>query len=84
MGDIGIVGRSKDLYNIYVGGDWANTRMNILYAASIRTGDITATLRPLLTRWRDERRTAESFGDFCERIGIERLKTETLHVSASA
>ena len=35
MGDIGIVGRTKDIYNMYVGGDWGNTRLNTLYAASV-------------------------------------------------
>ena len=30
MGDIGIVGRTKDVYNIYVGGDWANTLKHAL------------------------------------------------------
>jgi sulfite reductase (ferredoxin) len=75
MGDIGFVGRSKDLYNIFVGGDWGNTRLNTLYAPSVRTEQIVATLRPLFILWRDERELKETFGDFCHRIGIEELKT---------
>jgi sulfite reductase (ferredoxin) len=75
MGDIGLVGRSKDLYNIYIGGDWGNTRLNTLYAPSIRTEQILATLRPLLLLWRDERQPQETFGDFCHRVGVEELKT---------
>ena len=78
MGDIGFVGRSKDLYNIYIGGDWSNTRLNTLYATSIRTEQTTATLRPLLIAWRDERQPQETFGDFCHRIGVEELKTRFL------
>ncbi len=78
MGDIGLVGRSKDLYNIYVGGDWNNTRLNTLYAPSIRREQILATLRPLFIAWRDERQSEETFGDFCHRIGIEELKTRFL------
>jgi sulfite reductase (ferredoxin) len=78
MGDIGLVGRSKDLYNIYVGGDWSNTRLNTLYAPSIRREQILATLRPLFIAWRDERQSEETFGDFCHRIGIEELKTRFL------
>lgn len=74
MGDIGLVGRTKDVYNISVGGDWANTRMNVLYAESIRTGDLAATLRPLFALWRDERLPQETFGDFCHRLGIEQLR----------
>ncbi|HEV2579574.1 MAG TPA: NADPH-dependent assimilatory sulfite reductase hemoprotein subunit [Ktedonobacteraceae bacterium] len=74
MGDIGIVGRTKDVYNIYVGGDWANTRMNTLYAPSIHLRDLAATLYPLLALWRDERLPLETFGDFCHRLGVEQLQ----------
>jgi sulfite reductase (ferredoxin) len=73
MGDIGLVGRSKGIYNMYVGGDWANTRLNTLYASTVRTENIIATLRPLLILWRDERQASESFGDYCHRIGVEQL-----------
>lgn len=74
MGDIGLVGRSKGIYNIYVGGDWANTRLNTLYASTVRAENILAVLRPLLLLWRDERQSRETFGDYCHRIGIEQLQ----------
>src|SRR5256886_2309034 len=48
MGDIGFVGRTKDVYNIYVGGDMLNTRLNTLYAVSVHLKDLAATVRPLL------------------------------------
>lgn len=67
MGDIGFVGRTKDVYHIYVGGDWANTRMNTLYAPSVRRENLAATLYPLFILWRDERLPGETFGDFCHR-----------------
>lgn len=75
MGDIGIVGRTKDVYNIYIGGDWANTRLNTLYAPSVHLDDLAATLYPLLVLWRDGRMPQETFGDFCHRAGIEQLRT---------
>ncbi len=73
MGDIGFVGRTKDVYSVYVGGDWANTRLNTLYQDSVHVKDLTSTLRPLFTLWKDERLPQESFGDFCHRLGIEHL-----------
>jgi sulfite reductase (ferredoxin) len=76
MGDIGIVGRTKDIYNIYIGGDWANTRLNTLYASSVHLKDLAATLYPLLVLWRDERLLQETFGDFCHRIGVEQLRAK--------
>ncbi|MBV8695015.1 MAG: NADPH-dependent assimilatory sulfite reductase hemoprotein subunit [Ktedonobacteraceae bacterium] len=77
MGDIGFVGRTKDVYNMYIGGDLLNTRLNTLYAASVRLKDLAATVRPLLVLWRGERRAEEGFGDFCYRVGLEYLHTQT-------
>ena len=74
MGDIGIVGRTKDIYNIYIGGDWANTRMSTIYAPSIHISNIVATLRPLFVLWHSERQPHEAFGDFCYRLGNAQLQ----------
>ncbi len=77
MGDIGIVGRTKDVYNIYVGGDLVNTRMNALYAPSVHLDKLVTTIRPLLAIWRDERKQNEAFGDFCYRVGLDYLHAKT-------
>ena len=74
LGDIGLVGRSKDLYTLFVGGDWGGTRLNTVYADAVPFADLVATLRPLLTLWRDRRTAGETFGDFCHRLGGERLR----------
>jgi len=75
--EIGIVGRTKDVYNVYAGGDRLNTRLNTLYAASVHVKDLAATLHPLLVLWRDEREPGESFGDFCYRVGLDYLHART-------
>jgi sulfite reductase (ferredoxin) len=81
MGDIGFVGRTKDVYNVYIGGDLLNTRLNTLYAASVHTQDLAATVRPLLALWKEERLPAEHFGDYCSRVGFEYLRTQVeVHV----
>jgi len=77
MGDIGFVGRTKDVYSVYVGGDMLNTRLNTLYAASVHSKDLAATVRPLLALWRDERLPEENFGDFCYRVGLDYLHAQT-------
>jgi len=73
MGDIGIVGRSKDLYDIYLGGDWANTRLNWTYKASVRRANLVDELRPLFEAWKYGRTDGETFGDYCERVGRDGL-----------
>ncbi len=78
MGDIGIVGRSRDLYDLFVGGDWANTHLNRLYRSSVPRAQIVNELRPALIAWRDERIAGETFGEFFSRIG----RDEAAHTSA--
>lgn len=73
MGDVGFVGRSKDLYDIYVGGDAPNTQLNWLYKSSIRREHLASEIRPLLAAWKHERSADETFGDYCTRVGRDRL-----------
>ena len=73
MGDIGIVGRSKDLYDVFIGGDQANTRLNWLYRAAIRREALGAVVAPLLRGWRDDGEPNENFGDYCNRLGKDAL-----------
>jgi len=73
MGDIGIVGRSLDLYDIYIGGDAANTRLNVLYAQGVKRAALAETLRPAFELWQSERSPGEGFGDFAHRRGATSL-----------
>jgi sulfite reductase (ferredoxin) len=73
MGDIGFVGRTKGVYNIYIGGDRQNTRLNTLYAPSVQLEQLAATVHPLLVLWKQERYPQEAFGDFCARVGMDYL-----------
>ncbi len=67
MGEIGIVGVSADRYNVYLGGDLAQTRLNRLYREMVPAAEIAATLDPILMSFAAERRAGEAFGAFCER-----------------
>jgi len=74
LGDIGLVGTTLGKYDVYVGGDPQGTRLNLLYAESVRLDDICDTLRPLLEAFARERRGAEAFGDWCNQLGVTRLR----------
>ncbi len=78
MGDVGFVGRSKDIYDIFLGGDFANTRLNWLYKSSVRRDQLASELRPLFFAWARERIGSESFGDYCTRT------SERIHSLARA
>lgn len=71
--EVGLVGRGKDHYSIHLGGDDVGTRLNTQYADRVGVADVAAVLRPVFAAWRDERVADESFGDYCDRVGVDVL-----------
>jgi sulfite reductase (ferredoxin) len=78
MGDIGIVGRSLGIYDLFVGGDAQGTRINTLYAKGVALDEIPAALRLALERWVALRCEGEAFGDFAVRFGVDQLREAEL------
>ncbi len=66
--DIAFVGRSLGLYNVYVGGSLAADRVADLYRAEVPSEDLLEVLKPLLSRWAEERTPGEGLGDFYQRL----------------
>jgi sulfite reductase (ferredoxin) len=73
-GDIGIVGRMPGYYALFVGGDFAGTRLNMPFADKVPLAGIAAALDPLFALFADRREENEGFGDFCHRLGIAALQ----------
>lgn len=69
VADLAFVGRTRDRYAVLVGGS-EGMRLNRLYADLVPTTELVRTVRPLLRRFRRERREGEGFGAFCDRVGI--------------
>jgi sulfite reductase (ferredoxin) len=72
--DIGIVGRSGDKFTLFVGGHVLGHRLNFLFKDLVHKDEIVPVLVPLLEHFKVERRPQESFGDYCQRMGAERLQ----------
>jgi sulfite reductase (ferredoxin) len=73
--DIGIVGRSGDKYSLFVGGHVRGHRLNFLLKDLVPRAEIVSTLLPLFRQFKHERQSGEGFGDYCHRIGAQRLVT---------
>ena len=73
-GDIGIVGRMPGFYSLYVGGDFAGTRLNVMVADRVALHAIAETLDPLFELFASSRLAGEGFGDFCHRLGLPALQ----------
>jgi sulfite reductase (ferredoxin) len=74
--DIGLVGKAKHKYTIYLGGNVQGTRIGFLFQDLVPQEEIAARLAPVLARWKAERARGESFGDYCWRMGKEALARE--------
>jgi sulfite reductase (ferredoxin) len=71
--DIGIVGRSGDKHTLFVGGNLLGTRLNFLLKDLIPISEIVPHLVPLLEDFKKHRHPREGFGDYCQRLGREKL-----------
>ncbi|MGI9455086.1 MAG: NADPH-dependent assimilatory sulfite reductase hemoprotein subunit [Aeoliella sp.] len=71
--DIGLVGKTKGKYTIFLGGRRQGDRLNWIYKDLVPEAELVSALAPVFRQFRDERTTGESFGDFCDRMGKDRL-----------
>lgn len=70
--ELGIVGRSKRTYDVYVGG--GSGRLASRLRADVLLADIADVLRPLLERFASDPGVHESFGDWADDIGVEAMQ----------
>jgi sulfite reductase (ferredoxin) len=68
VAEVGVVGRTKNSYDLYLGGGLRGDRLASLHQEKLKLDEISAVLEPLLERWRDEGLDEESFGDFYTRV----------------
>jgi sulfite reductase (NADPH) hemoprotein beta-component len=66
--EIGFVGRAPGKYALFLGGNEGSTRLNWTYKESVKNEEIVNELRPLFTRFVQQRNGTERFGDFCQRV----------------
>ena len=69
LAEIGLVGRTPGLYNLYLGAAFDGSRLNKLVAQDVDKAAIIAVLQPLLLAYARERGPGERFGDFVIRTG---------------
>jgi sulfite reductase (ferredoxin) len=72
--EVGLVGRGGTKYTVYIGGDTFGRRLNTELQDSVPVEQIVPKLRTIFTAFKAERIGAEPFGDYCTRVGIDRLK----------
>lgn len=71
--EVGLSGRALGKYAIYLGGRLLGDRMAYLYKDLVPLEEIVPLLKVLLTYFKHEGESGESFGDFCFRKGADDL-----------
>jgi sulfite reductase (NADPH) hemoprotein beta-component len=86
VSEIGLVGRTPGLYNLYLGGAYDGVRLNKLHRRDLDGDAIVAVLSPLFERFSKQRTRGERFGDYLIRTGIvnETTAGRNFHENLSA
>jgi len=71
--DIGLVGKTKDKYTIFLGGRVLGDRLNFIFKDLVPTEEVVPALVPVFRYFKESRQPNESFGDFCHRVGKDEL-----------
>lgn len=73
--DIGLVGKARGRYTMFLGGNRLGTQLNFVYRDLVPREEIVSTLTPLFAFFKQSRDNGESFGDFCHRQGLDNLQS---------
>jgi sulfite reductase (ferredoxin) len=71
--DIGLVGKTKDKYTVFLGGRRLGDRLNFIYQDLVPTDEVVPVIVPVLRYFKEAREPGETFGDFCHRKGKDDL-----------
>ena len=75
LAEIGLVGRTPGVYNLYLGAAFDGSRLSKLYAKDVKEPEILAELSPMFSAYAKTRTKGERFGDFVIRAGYVKATT---------
>ncbi len=75
MAELGFVGSAPQAYQVWLGGDANQTQLAQPYIDKLPEKDIEKFLEPLFAYFKQDKTEQETFGQFCQRVGFEALRT---------
>jgi sulfite reductase (NADPH) hemoprotein beta-component len=79
VSEIGLVGRTPGVYNLYLGGAHEGIRLNKLHRRDVDGDAIVAALSSLFEAYAKSRERGERFGDYVIRAGVVKETTAGLN-----
>ena len=71
--DIGLVGKTAGKYTIFLGGRVEGDRLNFIYKDLVPEAEVIPSLIAVFRYFKSDGQEGESFGDFCNRQGVDNL-----------
>lgn len=82
--DVGLVGKAKDRYTVYLGGRLLGNRLGYIYKDLVERDQVVPELSLVFQLFKANRNEGETFGDFCDRVGKESLLEQTERIASAA
>jgi sulfite reductase (ferredoxin) len=73
LAELGFVGNGPDQYQIWLGAAPNQARLSRVYLEKMPIAQLEATFEPIFVYFKQGRQSGESFGDFCDRVGLDSL-----------
>ncbi|KAK1315518.1 hypothetical protein QJS10_CPA06g01812 [Acorus calamus] len=74
MAELGLVGDGPNSYQIWLGGTPNQTSLAKCFMEKVKVQELEKVFEPLFYYWKHKREARESFGNFTNRTGFEKLK----------
>ncbi|MEH2409749.1 sulfite reductase, ferredoxin dependent [Nostoc sp.] len=77
LAELGFVGSAPESYQLWLGGSPNQTRLAQPYTEKLHHNDLDSFLEPIFVYFKKSRKSKESFGDFCDRVGFDAIREFT-------
>lgn len=73
LAELAFVGNGPNTYQVWMGAAPNQTRLAKVFIEKMNMDDLESVFEPVFTLFKKERKSGESFGDFCDRIGLDAI-----------
>jgi sulfite reductase (ferredoxin) len=74
LAELAFVGSAPESYQVWLGAAPNQTRLAQAYIDKLHANDIEVALEPIFVLFKQSRQSQESFGDFCDRVGLDAIR----------
>ncbi|MBN3889441.1 MAG: sulfite reductase, ferredoxin dependent [Nostoc sp.] len=74
LAELAFVGSAPESYQLWLGGSPNQTRLAQPYIEKLHHNDLESFLEPIFVYFKKSRKSKESFGDFCDRVGFDAIR----------